>query len=88
MKPLSTFLLEDCAIVNSRPLTEVSEDASDSSVLTPAMILTQKTGHSQDSIPLIDPKELYKSHWRYIQILAAEFWRKWEREYLDIQTRL
>jgi hypothetical protein len=85
---LSTFLLEVCAIVNSRPLTEVSEDASDPSVLTPAMILTQKTGLLPESIPSIDPKELYKSQWRYVQILADEFWHKWEQEYLaTLQTR-
>jgi hypothetical protein len=42
---LSPFLLEFCTIVNSRSLTEESEDASDPSVLTPALMLTQKTGH-------------------------------------------
>lgn len=26
---------------------------------------------------------MYKSQWRYVQTLADEFWRKWEREYLS-----
>lgn len=85
---LSTFLAEVCAIVNSRPLTTITEDASDLSILTPAMILTQKVGHLPESLPTIEPKELYKSQWRYVQSLADEFWRKWEHEYLStLQVR-
>ncbi|XP_062581612.1 uncharacterized protein LOC134243375 [Saccostrea cucullata] len=117
---LSTFLAEVCAIVNSLPLTTITEDASDPSFLTPAMILTQKIGHLPESLPDIDPKELYKypsfltpamiltqkighlpeslpdidpkelykSQRHYVQTLAAEFWRKWECEYLSaLQTR-
>lgn len=31
---------------------------------------------------------MYKSQWRYVQTLADEFWRKWEREYLSaLQVR-
>lgn len=85
---LSTFLAEVCAIVNSRPLTTFTKDASDPSVLTPAMILTQKVGNLPEYLPTIEPKELYKSQWRYVQTLADEFWRKWEREYLStLQVR-
>lgn len=85
---LSTFLAEVCAIVNSRQLTTITEDASDLSILTPAMILTQKVGHLPESLPTIEPKELYKSQWRYVQSLADEFWRKWEHEYLStLQVR-
>lgn len=85
---LSTFLAEVCAIVNSRPLTTITEDASDLSILTPAIILTQKVGHLPESLPTIEPKELYKSQWRYVQSLADEFWRKWEHEYLStLQVR-
>lgn len=53
---LSTFLAEVCAIVNSRPLTTITEDASDSSVLTPAMILTQRVGHLPDHYQPLNPK--------------------------------
>lgn len=31
---------------------------------------------------------MYNSQWRYVQTLADEFWRKWEREYLSaLQVR-
>lgn len=53
---LSTFLAEVCAIVNSRPLTTITEDASDLSILTPAMILTQKVGHLPESYQPLNPK--------------------------------
>nr|XP_022300905.1 uncharacterized protein LOC111109110 [Crassostrea virginica] len=79
---LSTFMAEVCAIVNSRPLTPLSENPSEYA-LTPAMILTHKTGPLPNSIPTIDPKELYKSQWRFVQNLASEFWRKWKDEYLS-----
>lgn len=69
---LSTFLAEVCATVNSRPLTTITEDASDLSILTPAMILTQKVGHLPESLPTIVPKELYKSQCRFVQTLADE----------------
>lgn len=69
---LSTFLAEVCATVNSRPLATITEDASDLSILTPAMILTQKVGHLPESLPTIVPKELYKSQCRFVQTLADE----------------
>ena len=40
---LSTFMLEVCAIVTSRPIANISSDPSDPIVLNPGMLLTQKT---------------------------------------------
>ena len=85
---LSTLLAEVCAIVNSRPLTPLSNDPSDSLVLTPAMLLTQKIGILPETIPPLSTREMYKSHWHHVQVLANEFWRKWQREYLcQLQAR-
>ncbi|XP_064462753.1 uncharacterized protein LOC135373586 [Ornithodoros turicata] len=41
---LVTLFAEIAAIVNSRPLTPVSTDPENPTILTPSMILTQKTG--------------------------------------------
>ena len=75
-------MAEVCAIVNSRPLTPLYEDPSEPP-LNSAMILTHKTKHLPDSIPTIDPKDLYKSQRRFVQSLASEFWRKWKFEYMS-----
>lgn len=80
---LSTFLAEVCAIVNSRPLASVSEDPSDPCVLSPNMLLTQKLGYLPDDLPTVTTKDMYKAQWRHVQVLAKEFWKKWQREYLS-----
>ena len=85
---LTTYLAEVCAIMNSRPLTSLSNDLIDSLVLTPAMLLTQKIGNLPETIPPLSTREMYKSHWHHVQVLANEFWRKWQREYLcQLQAR-
>ncbi|XP_052218045.1 uncharacterized protein LOC127835647 [Dreissena polymorpha] len=41
---LVTFMAKVCAIVNSRPITPVSSDPENPEILTPAILLTQKSG--------------------------------------------
>ena len=81
---LSTFFSEVCAIVNSRPIVPVSTDPEKPLVLSPAILLTQKI-RSADLPPVnMDVKEAYKAQWRYVQLLSEEFWKKWQREYVNI----
>ena len=63
---LVTFLMEVCAIVNSRPIVPVSSDPDNPLILTPSVLLTQKV--SADVIPVdqFDVKELYRSQWKYV----------------------
>ncbi|XP_043986029.1 uncharacterized protein LOC122838996 [Gambusia affinis] len=79
---LVTFLAEVTAIVNSRPLTPVSSDPECSFILTPATLLTQKTGDS--SIPPGDFESggLYRRQWRQVQHLSNVFWHRWRTQYL------
>ncbi|XP_032426233.1 uncharacterized protein LOC116724575 [Xiphophorus hellerii] len=80
---LTTLMAEVVAIINSRPLLPVSTDPSDPVILTPATLLTQKTG--VPSVPPADPnvKDLCKQQWRQVQHLAQTFWSKWRRQYLS-----
>jgi hypothetical protein len=85
---LTTFMAEVCAIVNSRPLIPVSTDPEDPIVLSPAMLLTQKTATSGEHLPNLGFKDMYKAQWKFVQVLADEFWNKWRHQYLStLQAR-
>ncbi len=60
----------------------VSTDPVDTFILTPATLLTQKTGAS--SVPPGDfvKPDLYKQQWRMVQSLASTFWDRWHKQYL------
>ena len=79
---LITFMAEVCAIINGRPIVPVSADPDDLFILTPSLLLTQKTPDGDYSFPDMDIKEAYRSNWKYVQILAEEFWKGWYREYI------
>ena len=84
---LRTFMYEAMAIVNSRPLTTV---ASDTSPLTPNMLLTMKTGIVLPPPPgEFEDADLYsKKRWKRVQSLANTFWVRWRREYIhSLQSR-
>nr|XP_055025104.1 uncharacterized protein LOC129414995 [Misgurnus anguillicaudatus] len=85
---LVTLMAEVTAIVNSRPLVPVSTDPDDPFILTPATLLTQKTGPSLAPPGDFDGKDLYRRQWRQVQSLANTFWDKWRKQYLStLQTR-
>ncbi|XP_034016983.1 uncharacterized protein LOC117502080 [Thalassophryne amazonica] len=84
---LCTLMMEVVAVINARPLVPVSADPESPSILSPAMILTQKVGVSPPRGEFTK-KDLYSIQWRQVQALADEFWRRWRREYLPtLQTR-
>ena len=83
---LTTFMAEVMAIVNNRPVVPVSTDAEDPFILSPATLLTQKTG--PHLIPPGDNKNLHKRQWRQVQSLADTFWDRWRKQYLStLQAR-
>ena len=79
---LVTFIAEVSAIINGRPIVPVSTDPDDLFILTPSLLLTQKLPGGDFSFPDMDIKEAYRSNWKYVQILAEEFWKRWHREYI------
>ena len=80
---LCTYLAEVTAIINARPLVPVSTDPDSPFILTPTMLLTQKSPSGD-----FTHKDLFKSQWRQVQSLASKFWSRWNREYLPtLQSR-
>ena len=81
---LSTLMCEVELIVNSRPLTPVSDDPNDCEALTPNHLLRL---NSQISYPpgLFHPSDNYcRRRWRQVQYLADVFWSRWRNEYLTL----
>ncbi|XP_069136686.1 uncharacterized protein [Argopecten irradians] len=85
---LTTFMTEVCAIMNSRPIAQVSSDPNVPLVLSPSILLTGK----DDILPVIsdslDIKDMYRAQWKHVQVLADIFWRHWKVDYLQcLQSR-
>ena len=84
---LSTLMAEITAIINARPLLPVSTDPQQPFILSPAMLLTQKSGVPPPPGDFTD-KDLHTKQWRQVQALANQFWNRWSQEYLpSLQQR-
>lgn len=79
---LVTLLAEVTAIVNSRPLLPVSSDPDCPLLLTPATLLTQKTGLPPTPPGHFDNKDMFGRQWRQVQHLSNVFWHRWKTQYL------
>lgn len=79
---LTTLMAEVAAIMNARPIVPVSSDPDMPTILTPAMLLTQKVDSVSAPLEDIDLKDLYRSQWKQVQSLADSFWKRWRQEYL------
>lgn len=79
---LVTLIAEVTAIMNARPIVPVSSDPDMPTVLTPAMLLTQKVDSVSAPSGDLDLKDLYQSQWKQVQGLADSFWKRWRQEYL------
>ena len=78
---LSNYLCQIEAIMNSRPLTPLSNDPDDLTVLTPAHFLV---GGPLKALPLHNvPISLQlDERYRLLQKLTSSFWKSWRRDYL------
>ena len=79
---LYTLLTEVESIINSRPLTHLSQDITDFDPLTPNHILL---GFHRNWTAIGDTSELDLSSrrkWKQVQALRAIFWTRWKTEYL------
>ncbi|XP_046145664.1 uncharacterized protein LOC123988949 [Osmia bicornis bicornis] len=87
---LSTLLCQIEACVNSRPLFALSDDPSELGALTPGHFLI---GETPSSVP--EPEASSTTHntslsgrWRQLNLMRAQFWHLWRREYLQHLHRL
>ncbi|XP_051153762.1 uncharacterized protein LOC127277018, partial [Leptopilina boulardi] len=80
---LGTYMCEIEAIVNSRPLTPMTMDPNDVSVLTPGHFLI---GEPLTTIPAWDYTQTpvnRLSRWECLQKMKRDLWKRWSREYLN-----
>ena len=80
---LITFMYEVSAIINSRPIAPISTDPEDLEVISPATLLTQKVEPLESLDPELSTRDIYKSQWKYVQVLSQTFWKQWKNGYLQ-----
>ncbi|XP_052756313.1 uncharacterized protein LOC128201929 [Galleria mellonella] len=84
-----TVLAQIEAMLNSRPLSPISSDPNDFSVLTPGHFLTMEPLTILPESNLVDIKLGPLQRWKLLQKIHQDFWRKWHLEYLHtLQSRL
>ena len=84
---LETLFCEVESMVNSRPLTKLSEEVDDMSTISPNQLLLLNE-EIQDMPGKFICQDKYKQRWKYIQYLANQFWKKWVKAYLpELQKR-
>jgi len=85
---IQTVLAEVEAILNSRPLTQLSSDPSDLAYLSPGHFLV---GTAMNGLPcrdLCDINENRLTRWQRVNQIRQHFWKRWSTEYLhSLQER-
>lgn len=85
---LNTFLAQTEAILNSRPLSAMSEDPSDMGILTPTHFLIGRSAVAIPEPSYSTEKISRLNRWQHIQLMQQHFWNRWSTEYLHhLQTR-
>ncbi|XP_055623266.1 uncharacterized protein LOC129766702 [Toxorhynchites rutilus septentrionalis] len=79
----TTLLVQIEALLNSRPLTQLSNDPEDLDVLTPGHFLVHRplTAIPEPSYEEIPTNRL--SQWQMIQEYLRRIWKRWSTEYLS-----
>ncbi|XP_065076502.1 uncharacterized protein LOC135700039 [Ochlerotatus camptorhynchus] len=80
---MNTALVQIEGVLNSRPLTQLSEDPNDISALTPAHFLVgqELTAVPEPSYSGVKTSSL--SRWQHLQKQKEDFWNRWSNEYLN-----
>lgn len=79
---LLTFMCEAEAVLNNRPLTELSDDPTDCEALTPNHLLLLNAGVTFPP-GLFSPNDQYvRKRWKQTQFLVNLFWTRWRNEYM------
>jgi len=81
---LNTVMCLAESIVNSRPLTPVSDDANDLEALTPNHLLTLRQEPVLPPGIFVRQDNYSRRRWKQVQHMTDIFWRRWTREYLPL----
>ncbi|XP_065081188.1 uncharacterized protein LOC135703793 [Ochlerotatus camptorhynchus] len=85
---LHTVLAQIEACLNSRPLTQISSDPNDLSVLTPGHFLIQRPLTAVAEPWLQDIPQDRLSRWQQAQDFVQRIWSRWSMQYLsDLHNR-
>lgn len=85
---MTTFLIEVEAIMNSRPLTPLSDDPNDLEALTPSHFLLGRLGKVIPEPSYNEEKVGRLSRWQHVQLMREHLWRRWSTDYLhNLQSR-
>ena len=85
---LQTLFCEVESILNSRPLTQVTDDPNDLEALTPNHLLLLQPRQGLPPGLFTKSDNYVRRRWRQVQYLADLFWKRWTKEYLpSLQQR-
>ncbi|XP_018406148.1 PREDICTED: uncharacterized protein LOC108782372 [Cyphomyrmex costatus] len=84
---VSTLVVQIEAILNSRPLSAISDDSNDLSFLSPGDFLIGSTLTSYPQADLLDTKINRLSRWQLLERIRQHFWKGWSVEYLSSLQR-
>jgi hypothetical protein len=80
---LSTVFAKIEAVLNSRPLTPLSDDPSDYEALTPGHFLIGAPLVGLPESSLLDCRQNRLSRWQLVRQITQHFWKRWSTEYLN-----
>lgn len=85
---LDTVVIEIEGILNSRPISPMSNNPNDLAALTPGHFLIGEPLNAQLDIRSTQTRLNLLTRWKLVSHLKEEFWRRWSREYLcELQYR-
>ena len=81
---LHTLLLEIESIVNSRPLTSVSDDIDDLEPLTPNPFLIGRSSPTTNFANITEKNVNNRTKSKSVQAVTNMYWKRWTKEYLPL----
>ena len=85
---LRTALVEADGVLNSRPITHVSNDAGDIEALTPNHFLLLQANPSNKEADVSEREINSTKLWQLSQALANFIWKRFTKEYIPSLTEL
>lgn len=79
---LNTVLIQIEGLLNSRPISAMSNDPNDLQALTPGHFLTSEPLTAIPDPDYLDSKLSTLSRWNLLQRMRQDFWIRWKNEYL------